>query len=80
MPNPIAAETNKAIAIRPYLLNVMRFLNPRGRPGAPPLCCEQFCRDYNPVAIVEGEVSLCHPAKEFVPVSIGGRGLPYKET
>jgi hypothetical protein len=29
IPNPIATDTTKAIAIRPILLNVMRFLNPR---------------------------------------------------
>jgi hypothetical protein len=33
MPNPIAADTNKANDVRPILLNVMRFLNPRQRPG-----------------------------------------------
>jgi hypothetical protein len=32
MPKPIATETNKAIEIRPILLNVMRFLNPREWP------------------------------------------------
>jgi len=35
MPNPIAADTNKAIVIRPILLNVMRFLNPRQWLGCP---------------------------------------------
>jgi hypothetical protein len=32
MPKPIATDTNKAIAIRPILPNVMRFLNPRQWP------------------------------------------------
>jgi hypothetical protein len=32
IPNPIATDTTKAIAARPILLNVMRFLNPRRWP------------------------------------------------
>jgi len=38
MPKPIAADTNKANAVRPILLNVMRFLNPRQRPVVRRLC------------------------------------------
>ena len=43
MPSPTATDTTKAREIRPILLNVMRFLNPRKRANVRhALCCEQL--------------------------------------
>src|SRR5580692_2104025 len=61
MPRTTAMDTTRACDIRPILLNVMCFLNPRRRPPKRSrLCCEQIFGDASAPIIVEAAATLRH--------------------